>query len=118
LISEISYSTKTQKTSQMSPVGQNLPSFVIENCGARGIDCELGPDIFRSANALDTENTFFKAKLTYYDDNHKWTAGYEMKEWDIYNVFIVAQMVHTHLMEFQVMKVNKLLVSSIIIQEI
>ena len=91
LISEISYSTKTQKTSQMSPVGQNLPSFVIENCGARGIDCELGPDIFRSANALDTENTFFKAKLTYYDDNHKWTAGYEMKEWDIYNVFIVAQ---------------------------
>ena len=91
LISEISYSTKTQKTSQMSPVGQNLPSFVIENCGAKGIDCELGPDIFRSANALDTENSFFKAKLTYYDDNHKWTAGYEMKEWDIYNVFIVAQ---------------------------
>ena len=91
LISEMSYSTKTQKTSQMSPVGQNLPSFVIENCGARGIDCELGPDIFRSANALDTENSFFKAKLTYYDDNHKWTAGYETKEWDIYNVFIVAQ---------------------------
>ena len=34
LITEISYSTKTQKTSQMSPVGQNLPSFEIENCGA------------------------------------------------------------------------------------
>ena len=91
LITEISYSTKTQKTSQMSPVGQNLPSFEIDNCGAAGISCELGPDIFRSANALDTENTFFKAKLTYYDDNHKWTAGYETKEWDIYNVFIVAQ---------------------------
>jgi len=58
---------------------------------SRGISCELGPDIFRSANALQTENTFFKAKLTYYDDNHKWTAGYETKEWDIYNVFIVAQ---------------------------
>ena len=91
LISEISYSTKEQKTSQMSPVGQNLPSFTIENCGAREINCNLGPDIFRSANALQTENTFFKAKLTYYDDNHKWTAGYETKEWDIYNVFIVAQ---------------------------
>ena len=91
LITEISYSTKEQKTSQMSPVGQNLPSFTIENCGAREITCELGPDIFRSANALQTENTFFKAKLTYYDDNHKWTAGYETKEWDIYNVFIVAQ---------------------------
>ena len=91
LISEISYSTKEQKTSQMSPVGQNLPSFTIDDCGARGISCELGPDIFRSANALQTENTFFKAKLTYYDDNHKWTAGYETKEWDIYNVFIVAQ---------------------------
>ena len=70
LITEISYSTKEQKTSQMSPVGQNLPSFVIENCGAKEIVCELGPDIFRSANALETENTFFKAKLTYYDDNH------------------------------------------------
>ncbi|MDO7590335.1 MAG: carboxypeptidase regulatory-like domain-containing protein, partial [SAR86 cluster bacterium] len=91
LISEISYSTKEQKTSQMSPVGQNLPSFMIDDCGARGISCDLGPDIFRSANALQTENTFFKAKLTYYDDNHKWTAGYETKEWDIYNVFIVAQ---------------------------
>ena len=91
LITEISYSTKEQNTSQMSPVGQNLPSFTIENCGAREINCNLGPDIFRSANALQTENTFFKAKLTYYDDNHKWTAGYETKEWDIYNVFIVAQ---------------------------
>jgi hypothetical protein len=91
LISEISYSTKEQKTSQMSPVGQNLPSFTIENCGANEIECNLGPDIYRSANALQTENTFFKAKLTYYDDNHKWTAGYETKEWDIYNVFIVAQ---------------------------
>ena len=91
LITEISYSIKEQNTSQMSPVGQNLPSFTIENCGAREINCNLGPDIFRSANALQTENTFFKAKLTYYDDNHKWTAGYETKEWDIYNVFIVAQ---------------------------
>ena len=91
LITEISYSTKEQKTSQMSPVGQNLPQFTIENCGAAEINCNLGPDIYRSANALETENTFFKAKLTYYDDNHKWTAGYETKEWDIYNVFIVAQ---------------------------
>jgi hypothetical protein len=91
LISEISYSTKEQKTSQMSPAGQDLPQFTIENCGAREINCNLGPDIYRSANALQTENTFFKAKLTYYDDNHKWTAGYETKEWDIYNVFIVAQ---------------------------
>ena len=91
LITEISYSTKEQKTSQMSPVGQNLPSFTIENCGAREIVCEVGPDIYRSANALETENSFFKVKMTYYDDNHKWTAGYETKEWDIYNVFIVAQ---------------------------
>ncbi|MBT3851925.1 MAG: TonB-dependent receptor plug domain-containing protein, partial [Gammaproteobacteria bacterium] len=91
LITEISYSTKEQKTSQMSPVGQNLPSFTIENCGAREIVCEVGPDIYRSANALETENSFFKFKMTYYDDNHKWTAGYETKEWDIYNVFIVAQ---------------------------
>ena len=91
LITEISYSTKEQKTSQMSPVGQNLPSFTIENCGAREIVCEVGPDIYRSANALETENSFFKVKMTYYDDNHKWTAGYETKEWDMYNVFIVAQ---------------------------
>jgi hypothetical protein len=91
LITEVSYSTKTQDTSQMSPVGQGLPSFSIDDCGALGIECYIGPDIFRSANQLATENTFFKAKLTYYDDNHKWTLGYETKEWDIYNVFIVAQ---------------------------
>ena len=41
------------------------------------------------ANDLDTENTFFKAKLTYYQNNHKITAGFENSVYDTYNVFIV-----------------------------
>ncbi len=90
-ITEFSYSTKEQLTSQMSPVGQGLPFFQINDCGAQGIRCELGPDIFRSANQLATETTFTKLKGTYYMGNHKFTFGYENKLWDIYNVFIEAQ---------------------------
>ena len=91
LISEISYSTKEQNTSQASPIGQDAPTFRINSCGAAGIRCYIGPDKYRSANQLATETDYFKAKLTYYDGNHKWTAGYESKTWDVYNVFIVAQ---------------------------
>jgi len=91
LISEISYSTKEQNTSQASPVGQNVPTFRINDCGANGIRCYIGPDKYRSANQLATETEYLKAKLTYYNDNHKWTVGYERKNWDVYNVFIIAQ---------------------------
>ncbi len=90
-ITELSYSTKEQLTSQASPLGQNTPFFVIENCGAAQINCYAGPDEYRSANDLATETDFLKLKGTIYDDNHTWKFGYEHKNWDIYNVFIVAQ---------------------------
>jgi len=90
-VTEFSYTTKDQITSQQSPLGQNLPSFQINNCGSQGIRCLLGPDIFRSANDLKTTTDYLKLKGTYYRDNHKLTFGYENKVWDIYNVFLEAQ---------------------------
>ena len=63
LISEIYFSNKETSTDQISPVGQNYPSFYIDD--AFGYRVNFGPDIYRSANDLDTTTDFFKAKLTY-----------------------------------------------------
>jgi len=87
LISEIYFSNKETSTDQISPVGQNYPSFRIDD--AFGYRVDFGPDIYRSANDLDTTTDFFKAKLTYYNDDHKITAGYENTVYDNYNLFIV-----------------------------
>ena len=87
LISEIYFSNKETSTDQISPVGQNYPSFYIDD--AFGYRVNFGPDIYRSANDLDTTTDFFKAKLTYYMDDHKITAGYENTSYDVYNLFIV-----------------------------
>ena len=87
LISEVYLSTKETSTDQVSPAGQNMPSVVIDD--AFGYEFVAGPDIYRMANDLDTENTFFKAKITYYQDNHKITAGVENSVYDTYNVFII-----------------------------
>ena len=87
LISEVYISTKETATDQISPAGQNMPSITIDE--AFGYEFVAGPDIFRMANDLDTETNFFKAKLTYYQNNHKITAGFENTVYDTYNVFIV-----------------------------
>ena len=83
---------KEVESSKLNGANSSYGTFTFSSAEyQKGENCEVGPDIYRSANALETENSFFKFKMTYYDDNHKWTAGYETKEWDIYNVFIVAQ---------------------------
>ena len=87
LISEIYYSTKETSTDQVSPVGQNYPTFRIDD--AFGYRVDFGPDIYRSANDLNTETEFFKAKLVYYNNNHKITAGYENTSYDVFNLFII-----------------------------
>ena len=87
LISEIYFSNKETMTDQISPAGQNMPNITIDE--AFGYEFVAGPDIFRMANDLDTETTFFKAKLTYYQNEHKITAGFENTVYDTYNVFIV-----------------------------
>ena len=87
LISEVYYSTKETMTDQISPAGQNMPSITVDE--AFGYEFVAGPDIYRMANDLDTETTFFKAKLTYYQNDHKITAGFENSIYDTYNVFIV-----------------------------
>ena len=87
LISEVYVSTKETMTDQISPAGQNMPNIVVED--AFGYEFVAGPDIFRMANDLDTSTDFFKAKLTYYENNHKITAGFENTTYDTYNVFII-----------------------------
>ena len=87
LISEVYISTKETATDQVSPAGQNMPRIVVED--AFGYEFVAGPDIFRMANDLDTETNFFKAKLTYYQNNHKITAGFENTVYDTYNLFII-----------------------------
>ena len=87
LISEIYFSNKETMTDQISPAGQNMPSITVDE--AFGYEFVAGPDIFRMANDLDTETTFFKAKLTYYLNEHKITAGFENTVYDTYNVFII-----------------------------
>ena len=87
LISEVYISSKETATDQVSPAGQNMPRVVVED--AFGYEFVAGPDIFRMANDLDTETNFFKAKLTYYQNNHKITAGYENTVYDTYNLFII-----------------------------
>ena len=98
LITDLYWSTKETDTSQDSPIGDSFPNFVIENDEDNGIDdvygmrsISMGPDIFRSANALATTTDFVKFKAVYYKDNHKITAGIENTVYDIFNVFIVAQ---------------------------
>ena len=83
-----------------------MPNIVIED--AFGYEFVAGPDIFRMANDLDTETNFFKAKLTYYQNNHKITAGFENTVYDTYNVFIVMKTVHLNLMILQLFKLVKL----------
>ena len=87
LISEVYYSTKETSTDQISAVGQNYPTFRIDD--AFGYRFDFGPDIYRSANDLETQTDFFKVKLTYYMNNHKITAGYENTNYDVFNLFII-----------------------------
>lgn len=94
LVTEGYWSTKETETGQDSPIGDSFPNFSLSNEGGLIYGMQsinLGPDIFRSANALDTTTDFFKFKATYYKDNHKITAGFENTVYDIFNVFIVAQ---------------------------
>ena len=96
LISEIYYSNKETITDQISPSGQNMPNIVIDE--AFGYEFVAGPDIFRMANDLDTQTDFFKAKLTYYYDDHKITAGLKI-QFSIHITFsLLMRMVHMSLM--------------------
>ena len=86
LVSEVYYSTKDTVTDQISPAGQNMPLFEIED--AFGYTFLAGPDIYRHANDLDTSTDYFKLKFTYYNGDHKITTGFENTVFDTYNVFI------------------------------
>jgi len=47
-----------------------------------------GPGFFRSANELDTQVDQIKAKAEYRTGRHTFTAGYELDQLDVFNLFI------------------------------
>ena len=49
----------------------------------------FGPGIFRSANELVTQVDQVKAKADYQLGRHSFTAGYELNQLDVFNLFIV-----------------------------
>lgn len=48
-----------------------------------------GPGQFRSANELNTQVDQIKAKANLQVENHAFTAGYELNQLDVFNLFIV-----------------------------
>lgn len=48
-----------------------------------------GPGLFRSANALVTQLDQLKFKANYVKGNHTYTAGYELDQLSVFNLFVV-----------------------------
>lgn len=59
----------------------------IENNGNFG-DLVSGPGFFRSANDLQTQLDQFKFKGTYVSGRHTITAGFEVDQFDVFNLFV------------------------------
>ncbi len=57
--------------------------------GASGIVQATGPGIFRSANSLITQTDQVRAIANYTEGRHTITAGYELDQLDVFNLFIV-----------------------------
>ncbi|MGF1455406.1 MAG: TonB-dependent receptor domain-containing protein [Alphaproteobacteria bacterium] len=57
--------------------------------GASGIVQAAGPGIFRSANSLITQTDQVRAIANYTQGRHTLTAGYELDQLDVFNLFIV-----------------------------
>ena len=82
---EIKLGFKNNKTRQNS----TSPDFSAMTIGtAGGGTIRLGPDQFRHANSLDNDTTLFKVKGDYFMGDHTFTAGYEMEQVDVDNLFV------------------------------
>ncbi|MEM8770701.1 MAG: TonB-dependent receptor [Pseudomonadota bacterium] len=68
-----------------------IPRFLINTDGDidNGFEVTTGPGQFRSANALITQTDQIKAKADYVAGNHTFTAGYELNNLDVFNLFAV-----------------------------
>ena len=64
-----------------------FPRFVVDV--PSGGSVVAGPGVFRSANDLRTQTDQIKVKADYVVGNHTFTAGYELDQLDVFNLFIV-----------------------------
>ena len=90
---EIKVGRKTNDTTQAALAGNDFAQFEVElpqNVQANGRipSIFLGPDIFRHGNALANETLQLKIKGDYYLGDHLITAGYEMEDLDVFNLFV------------------------------
>ncbi|NOR20101.1 MAG: TonB-dependent receptor plug domain-containing protein [Xanthomonadales bacterium] len=82
---EVKFATKDIENLQAPLGGMEFALMEIKLDADREI--RLGPDFFRHANFLFTDNTQFKLKGDYAWGNHLFTAGYEFDEVDVFNIF-------------------------------
>ncbi|MCK0068874.1 TonB-dependent receptor [Kordiimonas laminariae] len=70
---------------------ENTPRIAIGGFGNEffGQDFASGPGVFRSANQLDVRIDQIKFKADYVAGDHLITAGYELDNLDIFNLFII-----------------------------
>ena len=66
-----------------------IPRFIVQD-GAGNDIAISGPGFFRSANALVTQIDQIKATANYVMGDHTFTAGYELDQLDVFNLFIPA----------------------------
>lgn len=84
---EIKVARKTNDTTQASLAGNDFAQFTIDT--PTGGSIRLGPDIFRHANQLSNETWQVKVKGDYFWGDHRISAGYEMEDLEIFNLFVV-----------------------------
>lgn len=82
---EVKFATKDIENLQDPLGGTEFALMEIKLDADREI--RLGPDFFRHANFLFTENTQFKIKADYVWRDHLFTAGYEFDEVWTFNIF-------------------------------
>ncbi len=82
---EAKYASKEIENLQRPLGGDDFALFEIKLDDDAEI--RLGPDFFRHANFLLTDNTQFKFKADYAWGDHLFTAGYEFDEVDVFNIF-------------------------------
>lgn len=64
-----------------------IPGFEVRV--ADDVLVRAGPGVFRSANELNTQTDQFRAKADYLLGNHTLTAGYELNQLDVFNLFAI-----------------------------
>ena len=67
-----------------------IPRIIINNItnGANSGDLVSGPGFFRSANELQTQLDQFKFKADLSRGRHNFTAGFEVDQFDVFNLFV------------------------------